>query len=57
MKDNDKDYAFICECGSVNWLFRKDGKLECSNCQSQKRIIMFNNIPNFLYPTPSSMTN
>ena len=33
-KTKDKDLGYTCECGSVNWVMRKDNRLECSKCLS-----------------------
>ena len=28
----NRDYAVLCECGSVSFALRKDKKLECTSC-------------------------
>ncbi len=30
----NKDLAYTCECGTVEWVMRKDNRLECAECQS-----------------------
>lgn len=32
---SDKDFAYICHCGSVSFNLRKDYVIECHNCQSE----------------------
>ena len=31
---SEKDFAKVCDCGSVKWCLRKDGKIECYECQT-----------------------
>jgi len=34
VKTKDSDLAYTCECDCVEWVMRKDNRLECSECQS-----------------------
>lgn len=34
-KQIDKNYAYTCECGSVSFNLRRDGEVECQNCQKE----------------------
>lgn len=47
-KTEDENYGYVCAedgCGSVNWIMRKDNRLECSKCQSVIENVAWVNTP------------